>query len=294
MLRTPSSNLGRSMLENARTEDLFGMFETVLTTGTRMVPADQLAEAWGILFTRLFLSAEELIDEMAGSSQQIPDEKRRMLHDFIHDDCRRGGAFVLEVIQRGGNTDRAALMIIASPEDLAGVVWQGSTAIHMLAITCDKSIRPQLIRRAGKTILAGTYDGKGMPPIITILGIGDIRKNDLLAIKDVFTRDELKTIRNKSRTGRSAYDIYFELSNRLSHNAPLERNKFAVSHAVKDTRMEKGLKQQISSQNTTNDIFGNTRRDASKGGVSQKYSEMMQDPNSIDMLRRQVKRKRSP
>ncbi len=293
MLRTPSSNIDRAVLENASPEELLGMFESGLSSGSRVIAPDKLAEAWGVLFTGLYLSAEDLIDEMSDSGDGLSGEKRQMLREFIRDDCKRGGGFVLEVIQRGGKIDRAALVMVADAGNIASVNWQGTTALHMLAEAIDKGIRPVLIRRCGKDALSTTYDARGIPPLIAILSIGDLRKADLQAIKDVFQKDELRKVRNKNGTGRSAHDIYMEAAGRLSRNAPQERNKFGVSHAVKDTRMERGLKKQLSADNRTSDMFGNQRKDDGKGGMSQRYSEMMQDPlDNIDMLRRQIKRKR--
>jgi hypothetical protein len=292
MIKPSLSIINRSTLEKASTEELFKMFESCVTTGSQRIPADMLAEAWGILFTRLYLSAEDLIEEMA-AGHGISEERRQTLHEFIRADCKRGGAFALAVSQRGGKIDKAALIMVADLSHVGSVDWQGTTALHMLAEACDKGIRPALIRNAGKTALSETCDSKGTPVLITILSIGDLRKADLLAIKDVFPKDELKKIKNKNRTGKSAHEIYMEASGRLSRNAPLERNKFAVSHAVKDTRMERGLKKQISSHGRQSDIFGESGKESKGISMSQRYSQLTHNPlDNIELIRRQMKRKK--
>ena len=79
----------------------------------------------------MFLSAEELVDEMQSGEQRLGDGEKRMLREFIKADCANGGAFVLNVIKKGGNIDPAALIMIADLEDLAGI-----DTIVRLRFTC--------------------------------------------------------------------------------------------------------------------------------------------------------------
>ena len=161
-----------------------------------------------------------------------------MLCEFIRTDCATRGAFVLEVINTGGKIDRAALIMIADLRNLALVERDGTTAMHKMAEACDEGTRPALIERAGKELLAKTYDSRGIPVLLTILALADLRRQDLDAIKRVFLREELAKVMARSRTGENALNIFTRLAAGLRRRGPLKRNKFEVVHAIKTTNME--------------------------------------------------------
>ena len=110
-----------------------------------------------------------------------------MLSEFIKVDCSKGGAFVLNVIKKGGNLDRAALIMIAEPDDLAGVEHNGTTAVHLLVDACDKRVRPALIKRVGNRLLSSLYDSRGIPVFFSVLSLNDLCMDDLDAIIQVFS-----------------------------------------------------------------------------------------------------------
>ena len=128
MFRTPIPNADRSRLENFGTDQLLGLFSSCTKTGSRVVDNSLLSDAWGTLFSRLYLSAGELVDEMQRGEHRLDDEQETMLREFIRADCSKGGLFVLNVIHKGGTIDRAALIMIADLDDFAGIEYNGSTA----------------------------------------------------------------------------------------------------------------------------------------------------------------------
>jgi hypothetical protein len=243
MLRTPLPNADLSRLERCGSAELLGIFETCLKTGSKPSNYGLLADAWGRLFSELFLSAEELVDEMQRGVSRLSDEQERMLREFIKADCASGGLFIFDVIKNGGKIDRAALIMIADLEDLAGIEYNGIMAIHLLVDVCDKKVRPVLIRRAGKRLLSQIYDRRGIPLIFSIFGLCDLCPEDLDAIASVFSRNELKNIMSKSRTGNNALDVFTNVAASMKRyslserNAVLERNAFNIP-AVKDTKEE--------------------------------------------------------
>jgi hypothetical protein len=243
VLRTPLPNAHLSRLERCGSAELLGIFETCLKTGSKKSAYGPLADVWGRLFSEIFLSAEELVDEMQREERRFSDDHERMLREFIRADCMSGGSFVMDVIRNGGKIDRAALIMIADLEDLAGVENNGTMAIQQLIEACDKKVRPALIRRAGKHLLSQVYDRRGIPLIFPIFGLCDLGGEDLDAIASVFSRDELKNIMSRSRTGNNALDVFTSASASMKRypeqerNASLVRNAFYIS-AAKDTRKE--------------------------------------------------------
>ena len=121
MFRSPIPNAEQAILENIGSAQLITLFESCLKTGLRGTNVRQLAEAWGTLFSNHYLSAEELVDEMQRGEQRLGARNEQILKEFVKADCRSGGVFVLNVIKKGGNIDRAALIMIADLEDLAGI-----------------------------------------------------------------------------------------------------------------------------------------------------------------------------
>jgi hypothetical protein len=165
-----------------------------------------------------------------------------MLREFIRADCASGGEFVIDVITSGGKMERAALIMVADLEDLAGIEYKGITAIQLLIEACDKKVRPLLIKRTGKKLLSQTFDRRGLPLIFSLFGLCDISAKDLDAIDSLFTRDELRNIMSSKKTGNTALDVFTSLSAAMKRypsmdrNA-LERNAFYIP-AAKDTKNE--------------------------------------------------------
>lgn len=174
MLRTPLPNAHLSRLETCGPEELLERFEFCLKTGTKKAEFGQLSDAWGKMFSDIYLSAEELVDEMQQGEHRLSDAHERMLREFIRADCAGTGSFVVKVIRNGGKIDRAALIMIADLEDLAGIEHNGMTAIHLLVDACDKKVRPVLIRRMGKRLLSQVYDRRGIPTIFLLFSLCDL------------------------------------------------------------------------------------------------------------------------
>jgi hypothetical protein len=246
MFRTPIPNAKTASLENCGTEQLLGLFESCLKGGWRGVDYGLLSDAWGHLFSGMYLSAEELVNEMHAGKHRLDEEWERMLREFIKADCARGGAFTLSVIRKGGNIDRAALIMIADPEDIAGIELKGTTAIHLLAGTCDRKVRPALIRKAGNRLLSVLFDSRGIPAIFTIFSLGDVCISDLDALAEVFTPDELRGIMSQNRSGRNALEVFSEISMVLKSRPSLERNTFFKTNARKDSNLEENTGMQVS------------------------------------------------
>ena len=238
MFRTPIPNADQSWLENFGTDKLLRLFASCRNTGSRAVDYGRLSDAWGTLFSNLYLSAEELVDEMQRGEHRLDEENEGMLREFIRADCRSGGLFVLNVIKKGGKTDRAALIMIADLNDLARIEYNGTTAIHLLADSCDKGVRPALIRKAGMQLLSSVYDSRGIPVIFTIYSLGDISVSDLEALARVFSEDDLKKTMCRNRTGKNALTVFTEIALSLKSHASLERHIFFRPSAMKDSDID--------------------------------------------------------
>jgi hypothetical protein len=236
------------MMENLSSDQILVLFEACLKNGSNRSIYSQLPDAWGTLFSEMYLSAEDLVDEMKSGKHKIGEKKESMLREFIRADCASGGAFVKTVIKNGGKIDRAALIMIADLECFAGLEFDGTTAIHQLTDACDKGVRPALIEKAGNKLLSRVYDTRGLPVLFLLLGLTDIGTYDLDAIAKVFSKEDLRRVMNRNRTGKDAFTVFTEVSNSLKCHAPGERNKFFVSHAVKSTNRESDLRMQVRSQ----------------------------------------------
>jgi hypothetical protein len=213
--------------------------------GFRRVETGLLSGAWGMLFSHYYLSAEELVDDVAGGEHRLGEDREQMLRAFIRADCARGSPFVLDVIRKGGKIDRAALIMMADLEDLAAIELNGTTALHKLADACDKGVRPALIRRAGKRLLSLVFDRRGIPVIFSIYALGDLSTYDLDAIADVFSREELRHVMSRNRSGRNALGVFDELLAGLKKRASLDRNTFFKTNALKSTNTEGELRSQV-------------------------------------------------
>jgi hypothetical protein len=243
-LRTPPPNARLSMLERCGSAALLELFGACLRTRPNKAEYDLLAAAWGRLFSEIYLSAEELIDDMQQEERRFSPDHETMLREFIRADCATGGSFVIEVIRNGGKIDRAALIMVADLEDLAGTGQNGQTAIQLLISACDKRARPALIRKAGRHLLSRVYDQRGLPYIFSIFSLCDIGMDDLDAIASVFPRDELKTIMSRSRTGKTALEVFLALTAAMKRYPSRERDAFMARNAfyapaAKDTGKEK-------------------------------------------------------
>lgn len=238
-LRVPPPMAYQAMIERCGPDGLLRIFRASLTTRPNKADYGLLAGAWGSLFARTYLSAEEMVDEMERGVYRFSGDDDRMLRDFIRQDCASGGLFVVEVIRNGGTLDRAALVLFADLNDLATVEFNGVTAVQLLLEACDKRTRPYLIRKAGKHFLGEVYDKRDLPLIFTIYGLCDVRENDLDAIASVFTEKELGAIMSRSRTGNTALDVFTSIATALKRypsyerDASLIRNPFFIS-AQKD------------------------------------------------------------
>jgi len=238
MLRPPVPNTRISRLERCDSHELLGIFELCLKTGSRRTKYGRLPDVWGILFSRLYMSPVELVDEMQGGEHRLDGESARMLREFIKADCAGGGAFVLSVIKKGGMIDRSALIMIVDLADLASVEHDGTTAIHLLMGACDRRVRPVLITRAGSGLLSGVYDRNGMPVLLSIFGLSDLCTSDLDAIAKVFPKDELRKVMCRNRMGRSALEVFTEVSAMLEGTSSQDRNTFFTARAVRDADMD--------------------------------------------------------
>jgi hypothetical protein len=230
-LRSLPPNAHLSMLEQCGSAELLGLFEACLRTRPGKAEYDLLAAAWGRIFSDIYLSAEELVDDMQQTERRFPSDREQQLREFIRADCATGGSFVLEVIRNGGKIDRAALIMIADLADLATIERNGQMAIQLLLSACDKSGRSVLIRRAGKHLLSRVYDQRGLPLVFSIFGLCDLCMEDLDAIASVFSRDELKTIMSRSRTGKTALDAFISAVAAMKRYPSRERDAFMVRNA---------------------------------------------------------------
>lgn len=278
MFRSPIPNAEKSMLENSNSEQLLGIFKSFLKTGTTKVSCRLLSDAWGLLFSDKFLSAEELIDDMKNGKHGLGEDMERMLREFIKVDCESGGAFVQDVIKNGGKIDRAALIMIADLEILSRVELDGRNTIQILIEACDKGVRPALIERAGKRLLSNIYDNRALPVFFSIFGLTDLCIYDLNAIAKVFSKEDLRMVMSRNRTGKNGLEVFNAASTRLKSHPPGERNKFFVSHAIKTTNTEGDLRKQVNSHNP----HESAHRQA--GNIEQK-SELDED-NTTDASRR--------
>ncbi len=274
-------------LEGLSTGELFGLFEFFCKTKSTAVTTQDLAEAWGHLFSGIYLSAEELVHGMGNGEHLLGEDREKVLRGFIQADCRTGGDFVLKVIRKGGKMDRAALIMIADLEDLVGVKTSNTTAFHLLAGACDKTVRPIFIGRAGKKALSELYDMRGMPVLFTILGLNDLVRNDMIAIKTVFTRNELRQVKTKNRTSKNGLELFSEVSRRLRGRAPSDRNTFGITQAVRSTNFRGELKSQMRSSEKGRhlpgtDVMGESRGEKSgddeRQDVSDSYEDIMTPP----------------
>jgi len=229
-------------MESLQPEQLLGLFESCLNSRTLSANHGLLCEAWGVLFFKLYLTPEDLIDSMESGEHKLGEDNERMLREFIREDCSGRGIFVLNVIKKGGMIDRAALIMIADLADIAGVEQEGTPALHMLINACDRGVRPALVRKAGKTLLTTVYDHNNLPALFVFFGLSDLSSSDLDAIEKEFSDDDLTTVMSRNRYGRNALQIISEVSSTVRDNADRERNAFDISTAVKTAGLGKAAR----------------------------------------------------
>jgi hypothetical protein len=295
MLRSPIPSADRARLEKMKPDQLLGIFSSGVEKKTQRIPYGDLAEHWGTLFSQLYLTSEELLHESHQGEIRLGNTNVTMLQDFIRTDCANGGAFVKNVIIKGGKIDRAALITIADLRDLTGVESGGMTAIHLLAEACDRDLRPVFIEKAGKELLAGVYDARGIPVLFILLTLADVCWDDIDAVARLFSPHELEKVTARSRTGRNALDLFTSVCRTLRERPPAERNKFQVLHAVKNTNMQGAIKSQINnSAGNDKRMFGpdirvgdgEKQEDAGKGTVSasERYEALIPESHPLDAL----------
>ena len=82
-MATNRSSRQRATLERLTVQQLLEVFETAVQTGRVLIPYNDLAEAWEILFSKLFLSAGELVQCLESGDQTLPDGKKSILREFV-------------------------------------------------------------------------------------------------------------------------------------------------------------------------------------------------------------------
>jgi CheY-like chemotaxis protein len=227
-------NSERYALETSESYQLLERFATHEKTGVKSNEYKILPEIWGILFSNLFISPMDLIDGMRDGIHKLGEENVHMLRLFIKEDCMSGGRFVETVIKKGGMIDRAALIIIADPHDLARIERDGTTAIHQLATVCDK-------------LLSTLYDHNGMPALFLVFQRGDLRIHDLDAIGEVFSKSDLKKVKVKNGGGRDGLEIFNEISRSINYMAILEKTMAVAIPSEKKTEDEPEARPHINS-----------------------------------------------
>jgi CheY-like chemotaxis protein len=234
MLRTPTPLTKLTRIESLKPQQLLGIFESCLTT--RSITANQgiLCQVWAALFSRLYLIPADLIEGMEREEHLLGRDNERILRDVIREDCTGRGTFVMNIITTGGMMDRAALVMIADPADLAGLRLEGTPALHALISACDRTIRPALVRRAGKQLLSSVYDQNNLPALFVFFNLPDLSSSDLDAIEQEFTREDLAAVMSKTRFGRNALQILDEVSPVVRENAARERNVFFVPSGIRN------------------------------------------------------------
>jgi hypothetical protein len=238
MFRTPLPGGRTDRLEQLKPDQILTIFASCLQRGYRRDLHSDFAAAWGNLFSTLYLSADDLVTGMQAGEHPLGEAGERILREFIKTDCAAGGFFILDVISKGGNIDRAALIMIADMNDIASVEHNGTTALHLLADACDKRVRPVMIERAGKRLLSSVYDRRDLPVLFLIFGLTDLCGDDLDAIAKIFSRDDLRMVMSRNRTGRNALVVFMEAAGKLKRYAPLERHAFEATRAIRDAQPE--------------------------------------------------------
>jgi hypothetical protein len=160
------------------------------------------------------------------------------------------------VISKGGNIERAALIMIADFADSASVEHNGTTALHLLAEACDKRVRPVIIERAGKRLLSSVYGQRDLPVLFSIFSLTDLCREDLDAIAKVFSRDELRRVMSRNRMGRNALEVFLEAAAKLNRYAPLERNRFETAWATRTAKTEDSGIPQVSPRGKDRRVSG--------------------------------------
>jgi CheY-like chemotaxis protein len=247
MLHSIAPNSEISLLENASIDQLLDFFESYQNSKLFSRDYSRLSSAWGILFSHLYLSHIELEDEIRDPEHRLGEDKERMLRELITTDCELGGVFVMNLIKSGTMMDRSALLMIANLEDLARVEQEGTTALHLLARTCDKGIRPALITKAGNRLLSKVYDRRSLPVLLSLFGLPNLCEKDLDAMASVFSKEQLRNVTVENGGGRNALEIYTEISTSLRTHKSQDLKKIIKDSAPKAAQRGGGATGQINS-----------------------------------------------
>ena len=259
-IRIPMAHSSLSWIEKATPRQLIDLIGSSLGGGVKKPDETMLFMAWGTLFSNLFLSSSDLQEDI----DTISEADRALLEKVIHEDCAHNGKFVFTIIKKGANLDRSALVMVANFNDLARVEQDGEPAILLLMKTCDRSIRPALIVKAGKTLLAGIYDSNGVPLIFTIFGLSDLNVFDIDAIDKVLTKEELKKIVPKSGLGRNALDTYTEIATKMRENLAQQRKSFMNARAA-TAEPESGGIEPLNQDNGSSGVLVHASQGAKEG-----------------------------
>lgn len=244
MIHSPVPTTELSLLEHASINQLLDFFETCLKSKSFSRDYGRLSFAWGILFSHVYLSHIELEDEMGKTEHRLGEDKEHMLRELIRTDCSHGGTFVINLIKTGTTLDRSALVLIADLDILATLEHEGTTALHLLAKTCDRGIRPALITKAGNRLLSRVYDRRGLPVLISLFGLPNISEKDLDAIGKVFTKEQLRHITIENGRGNTAFEIMNEISTSLHSHKAQDLKKIISSSTAKTAHSAAGAGQQ--------------------------------------------------
>lgn len=247
MLHSLAPNTEISLLENASLDQLLDFFESYQNSKLFSRDYCRLSSAWGIIFSYLYLSHLELEDEIQKTEHRLGGDKERMLRELITTDCELGGAFVMNLIKTGTMMDRSALIMIADPGDLAMVEKEGTTALHLLARTCDKGIRPALIIKAGNRLCSKVYDRRGLPVLLSLFGLPNLCEKDLDAMASVFSKEELRNVTVESGSGRNALELFTEISSSLQTQKSRDLKALIKDTGTKTAQSGGGASGQINS-----------------------------------------------
>jgi hypothetical protein len=105
--------------------------------------------------------------------------------------------------------------------------------------------------------------------------------DDLDAIAEVFSKDDLTRIMSRSGNGKNALEVFTGVSMSLKSHPPLERNAFFMTNAAKTTNREGAVRAQAKSPVKTGSINGARMKatdDGSMTSSSEKYEPLILDP----------------
>ena len=149
IFHTPMPHSKLSSLERSTPERLLEALRVLTEARIRKPDFRILSSAWGILFSSLFLSSTEVQNEI----HKISRKNQAMLREVVRADCARGGMFVFDVIKKGGQIDRSALIMIADIRDLAELCRTACRRSISSPVRATKACVPSLSGRRKRTAL---------------------------------------------------------------------------------------------------------------------------------------------